>query len=181
MTGPFDWAPKVINRYLNMNSNTFGLDFVDYVNFVIKFVTIIQPDKENEFKTKLSDEKLRDKCQKGIKTNLEDKKFQKTENLIDIMVTHILTKDENRYTDDSLKFFTELTLKYMDIMDKSKSEDDVGRIELLIGYMESKGVDLNSIAEHMDEVSRKKFKELRINQPFFEINMYAALQSREIL
>lgn len=47
--------------------------------------------------------------------------------------------------------------------------------------MESKGVDLNSIAEHMDEVSRKKFKELRINQPFFEINMYAALQSREIL
>ena len=97
------------------------------------------------------------------------------------MVTHILTKDENRYTDDSLKFFTELTLKYMDIMDKSKSEDDVGRIELLIGYMESKGVDLNSIAEHIDEVSRKKFKELRINQPFFEINMYAALQSREIL
>ena len=181
MTGPFDWVPKVINRYLNMNSNTFDLDFVDYVNFVIKFVTIIQPDKENEFKTKLSDENLRDKCQKGIKTNLEDKKFQKTENLIDIMVTHILTKDENRYTDDSLKFFTELTLKYMDIMDKSKSEDDVGRIELLIGYMESKGVDLNSIAEHIDEVSRKKFKELRINQPFFEINMYAALQSREIL
>lgn len=34
---------------------------------------------------------------------------------------------------NSLKFFTELTLKYMDIMDKSKSEDDVGRIELLIG------------------------------------------------
>ena len=84
MTGPFDWGPKVINRYLNMNSNTFDLDFVDYVNFVIKFVTIIQPDKENEFKTKLSDEKLRDKCQKGIKTNLEDKKFQKAENLIDI-------------------------------------------------------------------------------------------------
>ena len=46
--------------------------------------------------------------------------------------------------------------------------------------MESKGVDLNSIAEHIDEVSRKKFKELRSNQPFFEINMYAALQSREI-
>ena len=41
MTGPFDWAPKVINRYLNMNSNTLDLDFVDYVNFVIKLVTII--------------------------------------------------------------------------------------------------------------------------------------------
>ena len=173
MTGPFDWGPKVINRYLNMNSNTFDLDFVDYVNFVIKLVTIIQPDKENEFKTKLSDEKLRDKCQKGIKTNLEDKKFQKAENLIDI--NSYSYKRWKQIYRDSLKFFTELTLKYMDIMDKSKSEDDVGRIELLIGYMESKGVDLNSIAEHMDEVSRKKFKELRINQPFFEINMYAAL------
>lgn len=53
MTGPFDWVPKVINRYLKMNSNTFDLDFVDYVNFVIKLVTIIQPDKENEFKPKL--------------------------------------------------------------------------------------------------------------------------------
>ena len=156
-----------------MNSNTFDLDFVDYVNFVIKLVTIIQPDKENEFKTKLSDEKLRDKCQKGIKTNLEDKKFQKAENLIDI--NSYSYKRWKQIYRDSLKFFTELTLKYMDIMDKSKSEDDVGRIELLIGYMESKGVDLNSIAEHMDEVSRKKFKELRINQPFFEINMYAAL------
>ena len=123
-----------------MNSNTFDLDFGDYVNFVIKFVTIIQPDKENEFKTKLSDEKLRDKCPKGIKTNLEDKKFQKAENLINIMATHILTKDENRYTDDSLKFFTELTLKYMDIMDKSKSEDDVGRIELLIGIWNLRGL-----------------------------------------
>lgn len=41
MTGPFDWVRKVINRYLNMNSNTFDLDFVDYVNFVIKLVTII--------------------------------------------------------------------------------------------------------------------------------------------
>lgn len=41
MTGPFDLVPKVINRYLNMNSNTFDLDFVDYVNFVIKLVTII--------------------------------------------------------------------------------------------------------------------------------------------
>ena len=42
------------------------------------------PVCREEFKTKLSDEKLRDKCQKGIKTNLEDKKFQKAENLIDI-------------------------------------------------------------------------------------------------
>ena len=41
MTGPFDWLPKVINRYLKMNSNTFDLDFVDYVNFVIKLVTIV--------------------------------------------------------------------------------------------------------------------------------------------
>ncbi|MDD7473480.1 MAG: hypothetical protein SPJ04_07580 [Bdellovibrionota bacterium] len=56
------------------------------------------------------------------------------------MATHILTKDENRYTDDSLKFFTELTLKYMDIMDKSKSEDDVGRIELLIGIWNLRGL-----------------------------------------
>ena len=42
------------------------------------------------------------------------------------------------------------------------------------------GVDLDAMAEYMDEVSRKKFEELRINQPFFEINMYAALQSRNL-